>query len=90
MAAMTSDRKADDEQAEVAAFLADPANHDSAEQVKRIDTHAAIVFLAGPIAYKVNRAVAYPFLDFSSLEKRRTACAREVEFNTAPRWRARV
>ena len=83
MAAMTSDRKADDEQAEVAAFLADPANHDSAEQVKRIDTHAAIVFLAGPIAYKVNRAVAYPFLDFSSLEKRRTACAREVEFNKA-------
>ncbi len=80
---MNSDQEAGDEQAEATAFLADPANHAGADQVSRIDTHAAIVFLAGPIAYKINRAVKYPFLDFSSLEKRRIACEREVEVNQA-------
>jgi uncharacterized protein len=33
----------------------------------------------GQPAYKVKRAVRYPFLDFSSLDKRKTAC--EVELN---------
>ena len=54
--------------------------------VERIDTHASIVFLAGAFAYKVKRAVKYPFLDFSSLEKRRRACLNELRVNrrTAP------
>jgi aminoglycoside phosphotransferase family enzyme/predicted kinase len=54
--------------------------------VERIETHASIVFLAGPFAYKVKRAVKYPFLDFSTLEKRRAACLNELRVNsrTAP------
>lgn len=51
-----------------------------------IETHASVVFLAGDFAYKVKRAVTYPFLDFSTLEKRRLACLNELRLNrrTAP------
>jgi aminoglycoside phosphotransferase family enzyme/predicted kinase len=51
-----------------------------------IETHASVVFLAGPFAYKVKRAVKYKFLDFSTLEKRRAACVNELRVNarTAP------
>lgn len=71
-------------QAEVANFLGDPRTYGGrAGEVKRIDTHAAMVFLAGDDVYKVKRAVRFPFLDFSTLEKRRRACEREVELNRA-------
>jgi uncharacterized protein len=49
--------------------------------VHRIDTHAGIVFLAGERALKVKRAVRFPFLDFSTLEKRKSACLAEIEAN---------
>ena len=54
--------------------------------VERIETHASVVFLAGAFAYKVKRAVKYPFLDFSTLAKRRAACLNELRVNarTAP------
>ena len=54
--------------------------------VDRIQTHASIVFLAGDYAYKVKRAVKYPFLDFSTLAKRHAACRNELRLNrrTAP------
>jgi len=64
-------------------FLSDPRNHQNAETIQRIDTHAAIIFLAGPLAYKIKREVAYPFLDFSTLEKRQQACEHEIEVNQA-------
>jgi aminoglycoside phosphotransferase family enzyme/predicted kinase len=77
-----------DPQADLLRFLADPASY--AEQpasVERIDTHSASVFLAGARAYKVKRAVRYSFLDFSTLERRRSACEAELRLNrrTAPR-----
>jgi hypothetical protein len=40
-----------------------------------------VVFLAGERAYKVKRAVRFPFLDFSTLEMRRNACTAEIEAN---------
>ncbi|WP_137043534.1 AAA family ATPase [Pseudolabrys sp. FHR47] len=49
--------------------------------VKRIDTHAASVFLSGDRALKVKRAVRFLFLDFSTLEKRKAACEAEIEVN---------
>jgi len=61
-------------------FLADPAAHGGAA-VKRIDTHAASVFLAGTRALKVKRAVKFPFLDYSTLQKRKAACAAEIAVN---------
>mgnify|MGYP003835884323 FL=1 len=84
---MTDQGDEQDLQSDAIAFLADPATYgESVDSVGRIDTHAAIVFLAGDDVYKIKRAVRFPFLDFTTLEKRRRACEREVEVNrlTAP------
>lgn len=67
-------------QEQVFAFLADAATYDGAA-VRRIDTHAASVFLAGKRALKVKRAVSFPFLDYSTLEKRKNACEAELAAN---------
>ncbi|HKS61516.1 MAG TPA: DNA-binding protein, partial [Xanthobacteraceae bacterium] len=67
-------------QEEVFALLGDPTTHGGAK-VTRIDTHAASVFLAGERAYKVKRAVKFPFLDYSTVAKRKAACEAELEVN---------
>jgi aminoglycoside phosphotransferase family enzyme/predicted kinase len=69
-----------DAQEEVWRFLADPVAHGGVEP-KRIDTHAASVFLAGERALKVKRAVKFPFLDYSTLDKRKAACEAELAVN---------
>jgi uncharacterized protein len=69
-----------DEQDLVFAYLGDPTTHGGVP-VRRIDTHAAVVFLAGDRAFKVKRAVRFPFLDFSTLEKRKAACEAELAVN---------
>ncbi|WGD29204.1 AAA family ATPase [Ancylobacter sp. WKF20] len=71
------------DQEPVFALLADPATHGLADTVSRIDTHGAAVFLAGHDVYKVKRAVRFPFMDLSTLDKRHAACARELEVNRA-------
>ncbi len=68
------------EQQPVIDFLADPATYDGAK-VKRIDTHAASVFLTPDRVLKIKRAVRFPFLDYSTLEKRKAACEAEIEVN---------
>jgi uncharacterized protein len=50
-------------------------------RVTRIDTHAASVFLDGERALKIKRAVRFPFLDYSTLEKRKAACEEEIRIN---------
>ena len=70
------------EQEPVFALLAEPATHGGAA-VKRIDTHAAAVFLAGDRTFKVKRAVRFPFLDYSTLALRKQACEAELEVNRA-------
>jgi aminoglycoside phosphotransferase family enzyme/predicted kinase len=69
-----------DVQSEVFAFMSDPATYKGAP-VRRIDTHSAVVFLGGDRAFKVKRAVRYPFLDFSTLAQRKAACEAELEIN---------
>ncbi|RXH40149.1 DNA-binding protein [Bradyrhizobium zhanjiangense] len=49
--------------------------------VRRIDTHAASVFLDGDRALKIKRAVQFPFLDYSTLDKRKAACEEEIRIN---------
>jgi aminoglycoside phosphotransferase family enzyme/predicted kinase len=49
--------------------------------VVRIDTHGASVFLDGARALKIKRAVKFPFLDYSTLEKRKAACEEEIRIN---------
>jgi uncharacterized protein len=62
------------------AFLVDPTTHGGAP-VKRVDTHAGVVFLAGERALKLKRAVTFPFLDYSTLDKRKAACEAEIVVN---------
>ena len=74
-----------EDQSAVVAMLRDPATH-GGDPVEVIETHAAIVFLAGQRAYKLKRAVRFPFLDFSDAARRRSACESELRLNrrTAP------
>jgi uncharacterized protein len=76
----------DDQQA-VIAFLSEPSTYGPAiERVDIIETHVSLVFLAGDRAYKLKRAVKYPYLGFSTPEHRRRACEAELALNrrTAP------
>jgi uncharacterized protein len=68
-------------QTEVIAFLSDPASYPCGGPVQRFETHANLVFLAGSDAWKIKRAVRFPHLDFSTLERRHAACVHEVEVN---------
>ena len=59
---------------------------------KRIDTHASMVFLGSDLVLKVKRACRLPFLDYSTLEKRKHACEEELRVNAgnAPELYRRV
>ncbi len=58
-------------EAEIIAFLADPASYpERPERVDVIETHAARIFLAGADAIKIKKHVRLPYLDFTTLEKR--------------------
>ena len=70
-------------QEEAFGFLADPATHGLNAPVGRVDTAGAVVFLAGADVYKVKRAVTFPFMDLSTLDKRRLACEAEIAVNRA-------
>ena len=62
--------------------LLDPAAYPHApREVTVIQTHISCVFLAGDQVFKVKKAVRFPFLDFSTLERRRHFCEQEVRLN---------
>lgn len=46
-----------------------------------VQTHISWIVLAGPCAYKIKKPVSLGFLDYSTLEKRRAACEREIVLN---------
>lgn len=48
----------------------------------RFDTHISTVILAGTHAYKLKKPVDFGFVDFSTLERRRHFCEREVALNS--------
>ena len=83
-----------EDQSEVIAFL-----EARLSPVERIDTHGAVVFLARERAYKLKRAVKFPYMDFSTVERRAAMCAAEIDINrrlapeiylgTAAVWRGR-
>ena len=49
--------------------------------VRSIQTHISWVFVASPFVFKVKKPVNLGFADFSTLERRRHFCQREVELN---------
>jgi hypothetical protein len=75
------------DQRDVVAFLKDPSSCGAdVDRVEVIETHASLVFIAGDRVFKLKRAVAYPYLDFSTVDLRRRACEAELVLNrrTAP------
>lgn len=76
-----------DDQSEAIAFLGAPSSYGAGiERVETIETHVSLVFMAGECAHKLKRAVKLPYLDFSTVSRRREACAAELQLNrrTAP------
>ncbi|WP_456432316.1 bifunctional aminoglycoside phosphotransferase/ATP-binding protein [Thermosulfuriphilus sp.] len=51
------------------------------EHIQLIQTHISYVFIAGNYVYKVKKPVDFGFLDFTTLDKRRHFCQKEVELN---------
>src|SRR5262245_3809021 len=75
-------KRAQDDQSEVIEFIKSKLG----SEVELVTTHASIIFLAGDRAFKLKRAVRYPYLDFSTPRKRLSCCQAELELNrrTAP------
>ncbi len=70
------------DQQSVIRFLSTPQSYDDhPATVEMIETHGARVFLAGHRAIKIKRAIRYPYMDFSTLEKRRCALTNEFKIN---------
>ncbi len=64
------------------AFLSNPLSYPrTPARVRIVQTHASYLVLAGRRVYKVKKPVNFGFLDFSTLEKRRHFCEREVFLN---------
>jgi len=49
--------------------------------VELVQTHISWVLLAGDFAYKIKKPLKLPFLDFSTLERRRICCNDELRLN---------
>jgi aminoglycoside phosphotransferase family enzyme len=63
-------------------FLSRPDAYDPRPpNVARRETHMSWVFLAGDRVYKLKKPVKFPYLDFSTLEKREAACRAELRLN---------
>ena len=68
--------------AEKVAFLASGQGFDTRERpVTVIETHMSWVFLGRTVVLKMKKPVRFPFLDFSTLDRRRSNCEAEVRLN---------
>src|SRR5690606_35535732 len=71
-----------DATARIVRALLDPARYPHpAGPVQLIETHISYVLLTGRYAYKLKKPIRLPFLDFSTLERRRRFCETELELN---------
>ncbi len=67
---------------EKVAFLRRPESYPSpAGNVVARETHMSWVFMVGDRVYKLKKPVRFPYLDFSSLERRAAACRAELALN---------
>jgi aminoglycoside phosphotransferase family enzyme len=63
------------------ALLKPEAYDEDAGNIELLQTHISFVFLTKSFVYKVKKAVNFGFLDFTTLEKRRFFCEKELELN---------
>jgi len=65
----------------VEALMKPEAYDEDPGQIELVQTHISFVFLTKNFVYKVKKAVNLGFLDFTTLEKRRFFCEKELELN---------
>ncbi len=65
----------------IKALFEPEAYPESPQKVELVQTQISYVFLAGEYVYKIKKPVDMGFLDYTTLEKRRYYCGREVELN---------
>ena len=70
-----------DQKQVVEALKKPEAYNDEGGQIELKQTHISFVFLTRDFVYKVKKAVDFGFLDFSTLEKRRFFCEKELDLN---------
>ncbi|MCG6116188.1 MAG: AAA family ATPase [Mesorhizobium sp.] len=82
-----------EDQREAIAFLrAELGRIDRTDDVRTVETHISLVFIARTLAWKLKKAVRHPYLDFSTAQQRLAFCERELVLNrrTAPDLYRRV
>jgi uncharacterized protein len=57
------------------------SNAGTCSEPELVETHISWVILCDRLVYKIKKPIKYSFLDFSSLQKRKYYCEREVELN---------
>jgi aminoglycoside phosphotransferase family enzyme len=68
--------------AEKVEFLRTPESHGKGvADVTAIETHMSWVFLVGGTVFKLKKPVKFPYLDYSTLNRRETACRAEQTLN---------
>ena len=65
----------------VQALLDTEAYPDASPRIEMVQTQMSFVFLTGDYVYKVKKPVNLGYLDYTTLDKRRFYCQREVELN---------
>jgi uncharacterized protein len=70
-----------DQKQVVQALLTQEAYPQHTGKIELIQTHISYVFLTENFVYKVKKAVNFGFLDFSSLDKRKFFCEKELQLN---------
>jgi aminoglycoside phosphotransferase family enzyme/predicted kinase len=70
------------DQSDVIAFLSRPQTWGrEVRAVERRETHISVIFLAGDRAYKLKRAVRFPYLDYGTADLRHRFCESELAIN---------
>ncbi len=65
----------------VESLLTPQAYPHAVSRLRKLETHVSHLFFTGETVYKIKKPVDLGFLDFTTLEKRRHYCDREVELN---------
>ena len=63
------------------AMLTSQTYPEPTDKIDLIQTHISFVFLTEKYVYKVKKPVNFGFLDFSTLDKRKLYCEKELQLN---------
>jgi len=70
-----------DQKQVIEALMKPEAYEEDPGSIELVQTHISAVFLTNNFVYKVKKAVNFGFLDFTTLEKRRVFCEKELKLN---------